>query len=369
MRISPELLNLVPYRPGKPISETLREYNLKSVIKLASNENPLGPSPLAQKAVIEAVKSQHLYPDPTHYEMLQSVSKWLKVPTSNLGFGNGSDELIDLLCRIYCEPGQSVLTIHHAFAAYEVSATANRARVVKSAPDQLVKTYFENRNSIRILFIPNPNNPTGSYLNQSQITELVSALKGEEVLIVFDEAYNEFARAQDYRSAQSLFDSNGQVIILRTFSKAYGLAGFRVGAMLAPTETIEIFNRVRKPFNVNDLAQVALVAALQDESFMKKTQEITWKGLDYFYQELQKLELPYFKSEGNFVLFDTLRDAQAVDKALLKRGLILRPVLNYGFPQHLRMSVGLENENRAAIEAIKQVLVEIPQKYSPFVSG
>ena len=369
MRISPELLNLVPYRPGKPISETLREYNLKSVIKLASNENPLGPSPLAQKAVIDAVKSQHLYPDPTHYDMLQAVSKWLKISTSNLGFGNGSDELIDLLCRIYCEPGQSILTINHAFAAYEVSAVANRAQVIKSTPENIAETYFQHRDKIRVIFIPNPNNPTGSYLNKTQVSELISALNGNEVLLVFDEAYNEFVRAKDYVSAQEFFDPNGQIVILRTFSKAYGLAGFRIGALIAPTETIEIFNRVRKPFNVNNLAQVALVAALQDDGFMKKTQELTWKGLDYFYQELQKLELPYFKSQGNFVLFDTLRKAQDVDKALLKRGIILRPVLNYGFPQHLRMSVGLEAENRAAIEALKQVLVEIPQEFPAFVSG
>lgn len=362
MRISPELLSLVPYKPGKPISETQREYNLTHVIKLASNENPLGPSPIAQKAVMEALKEQHLYPDPSHYEMIQAVSQKWKLPAENLGFGNGSDELIDLLCRIYCEPGQAVLTIHHAFAAYEVSAVANRAKILKCAAEDLVSTYLKNKELVRIVFIPNPNNPTGSYLTKTQIQELITALSKQEVLIVFDEAYNEFVRASDYKSAQDFFDPKGNLVVLRTFSKAYGLAGFRVGAMLAPNQTIEIFNRVRKPFNVNNLAQVALVAALQDDSFMKKTQLLTWKGLDYFYEELQKLGLPYFESQGNFVLFDTKRNAQKVDQALLRRGIILRPVLNYGFPHHLRMSVGLEEENQAAIEALKAVLSEIPEE-------
>lgn len=361
MRISPELLNLVPYKPGKPISETQREYGLSKIVKLASNENPLGPSPLAQQAISHALKQQHLYPDPTHYQMIQTVSKKWNINTQNLGFGNGSDELIDLLCRIYCEPGQAVLTMHHAFAAYEISAAANRAKIIKAHPSELAETYKKNKSSIRLIFVPNPNNPTGSYINKDQVQNLIEAVQGEEVLLIFDEAYNEFVRAKDYISAQNFFDPNGQVIVLRTFSKAYGLAGLRVGAMIAPTETIDIFNRIRKPFNVNDLAQVALVAALQDESFMKKTQEITWKGLDYFYIQLQKLKLPYFESQGNFVLFDTRRDARFVYEGLLKKGVILRPVANYGFPKHLRISVGLESENHFAIEALETVLREVPE--------
>lgn len=361
MRISPELMNLIPYKPGKPISETQREYGLSRVIKLASNENPLGPSPKAQQAVMAAVQDQHLYPDPTHYDMLQAVSKKWNLDPQHLAFGNGSDEIIDLLCRIYCEPGQAVLTLHHAFAAYEVSAVANRAKVLKAHPDEIVSTYQKNKASVRLIFIPNPNNPTGTYMNGVQIAALIRALAQEEVLLVFDEAYNEFVRAQDYKSAQSLFNPQGNVVVLRTFSKAYGLAGFRVGAMVAPLETIEIFNRVRKPFNVNNLAQVALVAALQDDDFMKKTQVLTWKGLDYFYDQLQKLGLPFLRSEGNFVLFDTKRKAQDVFQALLRRGIILRPVANYGFPYHLRLSVGLEEENQAAMVALKEVLNEIPE--------
>lgn len=361
MRISPELLKLVPYKAGKPISETQREYGLSHVIKLASNENPLGPSPAAMEAVSKALQNQHLYPDPGHYNMLQAVSKKWLIPKENLAFGNGSDELIDFLCRIYCEPGQAVLTIPHAFAAYEISAHANRAEALISPAERLVETYRKNKDKVRLIFIPNPNNPTGTYLNGAFIRELLNELKNEEVLVVFDEAYNEFVRAADYVSAQKIFNEYSNVVVLRTFSKAYGLAGFRVGCMVAPKETVEVYNRVRKPFNVNELAQVALVAALQDEAFIKKTQEITWKGLDYFYQKLQELNLPFIKSEGNFVLFDTKRQASQVYEALLRKGIILRPVLNYGFPRHLRMSVGQPHENEAAIAALKEVLPKIPE--------
>lgn len=359
MRISPELKNLVPYKPGKPISETQREYGLSKVIKLASNENPLGSSPLALKAVQSTLGSMNLYPDPGHYQMIQAVAKKWNVPQNQLAFGNGSDELIDLLCRIYCEPGQAVLTIPHAFAAYEVSAHANRAKILFAKPEDLVSTYQKNKNQVQIIFIPNPNNPTGLYLNGQTVKSLLESFKNEEVMVVFDEAYNEFVRAKDYVSSMELYNQYPNVVVLRTFSKAYGLAGFRVGAMIGPLETIEVYNRVRKPFNVNEMAQVALVAALQDDDFMRKTQEITWKGLDYFYKKLQQLELSFFQSEGNFVLFDTERDSSLVFEALLRKGIILRPVKNYGLPTHMRMSVGLPEENEAAMAALELVLPQI----------
>jgi histidinol-phosphate aminotransferase len=359
MRISPELKSFAAYKPGKPVSETLREYGLSQVIKLASNENPLGPSPMALQAVKAALGTMHLYPDPGHFQMIKAVGEKWGVPSKNLAFGNGSDELIDILCRIYCEPKQAVLTIPHAFAAYEVSAHANRAQIIFAKPDELVSTYRKNKEQIRIIFIPNPNNPTGDYLNGSFVRSLLDSFRDEEVMVVFDEAYNEFVRAQDYISTLKMYAEYPNVAVLRTFSKAYGLAGFRVGAMIAPEETIEVFNRVRKPFNVNELAQVALVAALQDDDFMRKTQEITWKGLDYFYKRLQQLNLSFLKSEGNFVLFDTERDSSLVFEALLKKGLILRPVKNYGLPTHLRISVGLPEENESAMATLEEVLPQI----------
>ncbi|QDK37000.1 histidinol-phosphate transaminase [Bdellovibrio sp. NC01] len=370
MKISPEILNLVPYKPGKPISETQREYGLKTVIKLASNENPLGPSPKAMAAVKLALDHQQLYPDPSHYELLQTISKEWGFPTQQLAVGNGSDELIDLLTRIFCEPKEGVLSSVAAFNAYEVSAQANRA-IIRKVP--LAKGYrFDMKaiadhffahpeQNIRLIFISNPNNPTGTYATQQEIEEFLARLGNrDDVMIVFDEAYNEFVRATDYVSAQKYMSQYKNLIVLRTFSKIYGLAGFRIGAMIAPAEVVEVFNRVRKPFNVNDLAQVAANAALQDKEFIERSQQICWKGLDYFYKKLEELGLPYIPSQGNFVMFDTLRDAAKVNEALLRRGIIMRPILNYGFKTHMRVSVGLEHENEAAMNALAEVLKEIP---------
>lgn len=371
MKVSAELLNLVPYKPGKPISETQREYGLDKVYKLASNENPLGPSPKAIAAVKSALENQHRYPDPAAYEALTALSEEWREPRERMALGCGSDEIIDFLCRIYCEQGDGILTSQAAFAAYAVSAGANRARLhtvplkegMKFDLDGIADYFLTKgpQEKIRLIFVANPNNPTGSYANQ---TELESFLKKvgnrDDVLIVFDEAYNEFVRAKDYVSAQAYQKQYSNLIVLRTFSKIYGLAGFRVGAMIAPKEVIDLYNRVRKPFNVSDLAQVALVAALRDKDYVRASQQITWKGLDYFYEKLQNLGLPYIESQGNFVLFDTLRDAVQVNEALLRKGIIMRPVLNYGFKTHLRLSVGLEVENEAAMIALAEVLKEIP---------
>lgn len=299
MKVSPEIVSLIPYKPGKPISETQREYGLTKVIKLASNENPLGPSPKAVAAIKNLLQQQHRYPDPSAYELLQVLSKKWNFPTDQLGLGNGSDELIDLLVRIYCEPGDGVLTSQAAFSAYEISAQANRAKVhtvplasgyrfdLKAMGDYF---FAHPEAKIRLIFIANPNNPTGTYATQNEVAEFMSRVGNrEDVLVVFDEAYNEFVRAKDYANADEFMRKYNNVVALRTFSKIYGLAGLRLGAMVAPKEVIEVFNRVRKPFNVNDLAQVAAVAALQDQEFIAASQQIVWKGLDYFYEKLQKM--------------------------------------------------------------------------------
>lgn len=369
MKVSPEIVSLIPYKPGKPISETQREYGLTKVIKLASNENPLGPSPKAVAAIQNLLKQQHRYPDPTAYELSQVVSKKWNFPTAQIGFGNGSDELIDILVRIYCEPGDGVLTSESAFSAYEISAQANRAKIhrvpmkagYKFDLTALGDYYFAHPEAnIKLIFIANPNNPTGTYVPRDEVAAFLERLGNrDDVLIVFDEAYNEFVRAKDYGNADEFLRKYNNVIALRTFSKIYGLAGLRLGAMVAPTEVIEIFNRVRKPFNVNDLAQVAAVAALQDQEFIAASQQTVWKGLDYFYEKLEKLNLPFIESQGNFVMFDTLRDAGVVNEALLRKGIIMRPVKNYGFPNHLRLSVGIEEENVAAMVALEESLSKI----------
>lgn len=372
MKVSEEILKMIPYKPGKPISETQREYGLKFVYKLASNENPLGMSPKAAQAVQEALSSLHRYPDASFYQLVHKISEIWQVPVNEITVGNGSDELIDLLVRIYCEPGDSIVTSEAAFVAYSVRAAASRVKVhrvsmtqdyrtdLTAIADYLSKSRAKDRT--KIVFLPNPNNPTGTYVSDSEIDQFLQRFgNDEDLLIVFDEAYTEFVRAKDYDSSQKYLKKYNNVIVLKTLSKVYGLAGLRVGVMLAPVQTVDLVNRVRTPFNVNELAQVAATAALDDFEFIRATCEATWQGLDYFYAELKKMGLPYIESQGNFVMFDTLRDVKEVDLALLKKGVILRPILNYGFKSHIRMSVGTMNENQIAIKTLQEVLRGIPQ--------
>lgn len=368
--VSKEILTLVPYKPGKPISETQREYNLKDVYKLASNENPLGPSPKAMEAIKKAISTLALYPDAAAYELTQAIHQHWKIPTTNIAFGNGSNEIIDILIRIFCEPGSSILTSDKAFVAYQVCAQAARVNVQFCPLDPGFKVNLKkmgdmieaSKNPPRLVFIANPNNPTGTYSAGTEVTEFLERFKNRhDILFVFDEAYVEFVRAKDYKPAQDYFGKYPNLLISRTLSKVYGLAGLRIGVLLAPQPVIELFNRVRNPFNINELAQVAAVAALSDFDFIKKSQAVTWEGLDFFYKKLSDLKLPFVESQGNFVLFDTLRDSSRMNIALLKKGVIMRPVSNYGLPTHLRLSVGLQKENEIAMGALKEALNEVSE--------
>lgn len=366
---------MVPYVPGKPISEIQREYKLERVIKLASNENPLGPSPLAIQAIKDHLHDLHRYPDPTHFELIKFLSDLWQIPVDNIALGNGSDEILDILIRICCEPGQGILQSRGAFSAYGVSAQSARAKLyeVNLLPnyqfdlDGIRDFFLKNAGShqIRLIFLPNPNNPTGSLLPQKALESFLQDFdklaNKDDIYIVLDEAYTEFVRDPEYVSALKYFHNFKNVLVLRTFSKAYGLAGLRIGALVGPADLVNIYNRVRKPFNVNTLAQVAVKAALRDEDFIKASQLLVWNGLEYFYREFAEMGLPVIRSQGNFVMFDTKREAAKVYQALLRKGVILRPVANYGFPSHLRINVGLEEENKLALSALKEVLQQIPK--------
>ena len=371
MKVSAEILNLVPYKPGKPVSETQREYGLTEVHKLASNENPLGPSPKAIAAVQAHLQQQHRYPDPSCFELIQRIAKIWNVPENQVGIGNGSNEIIDLLIRIFCESGDSILTSKSAFVAYQVCAQAARVKV-RTTPlradltldlKAIADDFFRHPQAgTRLIFIPNPNNPTGTAVGGAEMDEFLVRLGNrDDVILVFDEAYTEYVRDPNYKEAAKFYKNYSNIIVIKTFSKVYGLAGFRLGAMLCPSYVLELYNRVRNPFNVNDLAQIAGIAALDDVNYLHDSQKIVWQGLDYFYKELDRLELKYWPSQANFVLFDTGRDAQLCFVNLLKKGIILRPVQNYGFSTELRMTVGSVEENKKAIIAIEKMLTEVPR--------
>lgn len=365
--VSESIASLVPYKTGKPIAETKREYKVDEIYKLASNENPLGVSPSVKKALIQSLDELHRYPDPANYDLLGALEKSWGISRSLMTIGNGSNELIDLLIRIFCEPNQFILISDTAFVAYEVCARAARVGVIKTPITSDFRMDLKKMtevlqndpraSQIRVVFLPNPNNPTGTYVTTQEVDDFMKVAQTKpNLLVVFDEAYNEYVRAADYSSAQKFVGKNYQVAVIRTLSKAYGLAGLRVGVLAADPEVIDLVNRVRNPFNINSLAQVASVAALQDETYLRQSVELTWMGLDYFYRELEKMGLPYIPSQGNFVLFDTKRNVVEVNESLLKKGIILRPVMNYGLNTYLRMSVGLMTENQKAIQALKEVL-------------
>lgn len=363
MRPTENFLSLQPYKPGKPISETKRELGLNEVIKLASNESPLGPS----QAVLEAIRANagevYRYPDGACFEMRRALSEYFGTEPNTLIFGNGSDELVDILCQIYLEPGDSILTSQGAFSAYQISAQSVRAKTIQTSltPDsrfdlQAMADQLKNNSKIKLVFLPNPNNPTGTYFTENEFEEFMQTAAGKDIFVVLDEAYIEFVRAKDYPHGQNFQRRYKNVLLLRTMSKVFGLAGLRVGIMIAPPDVIDLMNRVRKPFNINSLAQVAVTAAVKDRAHVEKVKKLTWDGLDYYYEALAGMNLKYLPSQGNFVLFDTRRNGEEVFQAMLKQGVILRPVTSYGFPKHLRMSVGLPEENRAAIAALKKVL-------------
>jgi histidinol-phosphate aminotransferase len=363
MRVPPSIQNLTPYQPGKPISETKRELGLNHVYKLASNECPLGPSEKVRKALVAAIEELQRYPDGSCYEMRQALAKHYNVSPDWLIFGNGSDELVDIMVQIYCDRDESILTSEGAFSAYEISARSVQAGVIHTPlnPElrfdlKAMAQELARNPKIRFVFLPNPNNPTGTYYTDSEFAAFMEVASQKDVFVVIDEAYLEFVRAKDFPDSRAYQKKYPNILILRTMSKLYGLASLRVGVLIAPPEVNDILNRVRKPFNINSLAQAAVVAAVGDREHLDKVKRLTWEGLDYYYAELTKMGVRFWPSQGNFVLLDCGRDAGEVYQALLREGVILRPLKPYKMPNYLRMSVGLPEENEAAIRALRKVL-------------
>lgn len=361
VKVSSEIESLIPYKPGKPIAETQREYGLKQVCKLASNEAPFGPSPKVIEALTAELCHLNRYPDASAYNISQVFSKYYGVLPENLVFGNGSNELIDLLIRVFCEPGQSILTSEVAFIAYKICAQAARVKVVEVPMVNMgfdlqgLKRQME-KEPARLIFIANPNNPTGTYVKALELEDFLDFMEAfPETLVVMDEAYTEFVRAKDYPKSLELFHKYSNLVVLRTLSKVYGLAGLRLGVLMASPEVTGYIHRVRNPFNVNQLAQVAGIAALSDRDYVNQLCHIVWEGLDYFYSELQKMGISYWESQANFVLFDLMKEVTPVYKDLLGQGLIVRPVKNYGLESCLRLTVGRPEENKMAMESLAQV--------------
>lgn len=353
------ILSIKPYPPGKPVEELQRETGIKRTVKLASNENPLGPSPLAVKAIQEAAGGVHRYPDASGYDLVQRISTRLQVDPQCIVLGNGSDDMIGMLTRAFLQKGDEAIAGDPSFLMYEIMVRSAGATLVQVPLKELALDLEGFLKAItpqtRLVFICNPNNPTGMAVNRNAFEDFLREVP-PHVLVVMDEAYIEFTRDPSTARGMDYFDGDLPLVELRTFSKAYGLAGLRVGYGVMSKEIAGIIQRIRQPFNVNLIAQQAAAAALEDEAFLEKTIQLTHDGLDFLYQQLDEMGITYFPSQTNFFLIDLKKNADAVFQDLLKYGIIVRSMTSYDYPTTIRVNVGLPEENRLLIDALKKVI-------------
>jgi len=357
----PGVRALHPYLPGKPIAELEREYGIDDVVKLASNENPLGPSPAAIDAAQQALDGLARYPEGSGYRLTAALAKKHAVVPAAITLGNGSNDVLDMIARVFLGPGLEAVFSEHAFAVYPIVVQATGA-VAKIAAAQ-AGDYGHDLDAMaarvgqatRVVFIANPNNPTGTWLEEQALHRFMAGLP-THVIVVIDEAYFEYVQQPDYPDTSRWLTEFPNLVVTRTFSKAYGLAGLRVGYAVSAPGIADLLNRVRHPFNVNSVAQAAAVAALADTPHLQAVTRLNRDGLQQLEAGFSKLGLSWIASVGNFVAVDTGRDAAGIYERLLQQGVIVRPVANYGLPNHLRVTTGLPQENARFLLAIERAL-------------
>lgn len=363
---APGVRNLQPYQPGKPESELRREYGLSDIIKLASNENPLGPSPRAVTAIHAALNDLARYPDGNGFELKTALSTKLDLPMSMLTLGNGSNDVLELIARAFLTSEHEAVFSEHAFAVYPIvtQAIGATARIAKAHPPEHAMPCGHDPAALlalvnsrtRVVFIANPNNPTGTWLTTAELQGLLEAIP-PAVIVVVDEAYFEYVEPEiDCPNALRWLDRFPNLVVTRTFSKAYGLAGLRVGYAVSHSAIADLLNRVRQPFNVNSLALVAATAALDDISHLEQGRAVNRAGMQQLQEACRQWGLSWLPSAGNFLCVNLGRPGREVFVELLKRGVIVRPVDNYGLPEYLRISIGVEAENARLIAALHDVL-------------
>lgn len=352
---------IAPYQPGKPISELERELGITGIVKLASNENPLGASPRAVAAARAALDEIGLYPDGNGFALKDALVQRYAVAHDQIVLGNGSNDLLELAARAFLTVGDKAVFSDHAFAVYALATQAVGATGISVAAKDFGHDLDAMRTAAiaqraKLIFIANPNNPTGTFLSGAALYAFLRTLPAN-ILVVLDEAYNEYLPEQCRYDSLCWLREFPNLIVSRTFSKAYGLASLRVGFALGDAQVMDMINRVRQPFNVNSMAQAAAVAALQDVDFVQRTFELNQRGMMQIVAGLSKLGLEYIPSFGNFVSFK-IDHAMSVYRRLLELGVIVRPIANYAMPDYLRVSIGLETENLKFLSALQQILGE-----------
>jgi histidinol-phosphate aminotransferase len=357
------LENITPYKPGKPIEEVKRELGLDKVFKLASNENPVGPSERVVEAIAGAARDINRYPDGGCFSLRKALSEKLSVSGENLVFGNGSDEVIVLALHAFVDSGDEVVVADPTFLVYHIASMVKDAKIrvvpLKDYKYDLEGMLAAITGRTKVVFIANPDNPTGSYVTQDELDSFLEKVP-EDVLVFIDEAYYEYATGEDYPETLGLINREDRnVVLARTFSKAYSLAGLRIGYGLARPDIAEVLNKVREPFNVNSLAQVAALAALEDEKHIERSVSLVKEEKKRFYDFFDSLSVKYVPSRTNFVLVDTGLDSMKVFDLLLHKGIIVREMSPWKLKGHIRVNVGLKEENDAFFEAFKEAVKEI----------
>ena len=359
---NPGVKALRPYQPGKPIEELERELGISDIIKLASNENPLGPSSSALSAIQQAGSELCRYPDGNGFALKKALSDFHNVETDKLTLGNGSNDILELLARAYAGPGSDILFSEYAFAVYPIVTQACGANALvipaKNWTHDLEAMAQSLTANTRLIFLANPNNPSGTFFNKTAFETFMVAIP-ENIIVVLDEAYFEYAEnleQEAYPGGLTYLSQYPNLVVTRTFSKAYGLAALRIGFSVSDPQIADALNRVRQPFNVNALAMAAAVAALKDKAYLNKSIQLNSQGLKQLCNGFTELGLDYIPSIGNFISVAFKQDANVVYNDLLREGVIVRPIANYSMPDFLRVTVGLPEENQRLLSALKKVL-------------
>ena len=360
LHVHPDIAALSPYVPGKPIDELQRELGLNRVIKLASNENPLGPSPKALAVINETAATLHRYPDGGAFKLRQALAHRWKVTDEQIILGNGSDEILGLLARTFLSPGDEAVMADHTFVIYHMEVTAAHGKAVtvplKDWRHDVAAMAGAITDRTRLVFLCNPNNPTGTMVSAEEVAWLLARIP-DHVVVVFDEAYFEYVRSSEFPDSMAWIKEGRNVIVLRTFSKIYGLAGLRIGYGVTTGEIVNLLNRVRPPFNANSIAQRAALAALDDDEHVARSRAVNQAGMEQITNGLRALGLAPISSEANFVYVDVGRDGRAVFDAMLRHGVIVRHIDG----RMIRVTIGQAEENRVFLGALAQVLQQAEQ--------
>ena len=362
---NPGVRGLKPYLPGKPVSELERELGIKDIIKLASNENPLGPSPMAMAAVAEQLPETAIYPDGSGYRLKQKLAQKMAVDAECITLGNGSNDVLVLLANAFLSPQTNAVFSQYCFAVYPIAtqSMAAQGKVAPANPEDHPMPLGHNLQAMagqvdgntRLVFIANPNNPTGSWVNPAELKDFVASMPSG-VIVVIDEAYLEYAAAGQGADAIQWLAKFPNLVVCRTFSKAYGLAGLRVGYCVSNPQIADLLNRVRQPFNVNNLALAGAEAGLDDMVFIKRTRDCNEQGMAILADGLQQLKLGFLPSAGNFLLVRVGAQAMEIYQRLLESGVIVRPVNNYGLDHYLRVTIGTESQIQVLLAALRRVI-------------